>query len=212
MYKYFILCFFLLSACQQVQPVFLSARPAAERVYAMTSQPGGKVRLALGKAPRTAAPFRTQQACTISEHLDHIRVYLIQGATSLGSSLPLEIITPLNLVNLGGPNPFVDIPASVVSSGDTQLITLGNIPAGSYYLAAAARNASNENITNTLLSAPGGSRGNIISVTGTVAVSNGGGDPANLGRVTVGGAPDYLIQAGSDRLTINLRLSGLACL
>jgi hypothetical protein len=184
MKKYIFVCFLLfLSACQgfqiplQVQEIPRQALQASTHLN-LNADTGRSFMLAIKK--KTPSGFGLKY---VFSEVSHLRVWLVSNNTGT--------LTPVT--------GYFDLPVSFTGSGDTQTVFFDNVPAGSFYVAAAALNSSAMNLTEN--------QANPANVAGEpVYVSQGGGEfPANPGRITVGAAPTYLV-TGTATLTLQLVL------
>lgn len=209
---------FMLMACQPTAQhtsksnvAFLTAEAptpiTASHNFEIAQNPGANIRFALQwskHSDKASQDFQTKQACTITSHLDHFKVYLLHANTSLGSIVPISLGTLLNPVE----GPFTIGKKTLTSPSGNENFVFSNVPEGKYYIAMSAHNIADVNITKVSLSSPTGLLSGSL-----VAVSNGGGNPSSPGRVEVGAAPTYTILNGTEStLTLSLELSSLLCL
>lgn len=169
----------------------------------------GSVRLGFRYAP---AGFKTQLlGCKINTHLQSFRVFLIDGSSSFGILAPLGILGNLSAKALPSSSSWFAINKSGLSSpSDTQTVTLSNVGSGKYYIAVAAYDGPDGTGNNITAAVSALLSGGSITGTGSVLVSDGGGEPGNPGRVHVGAAPDYQILSGSAApLQVKLQLGAL---
>lgn len=206
-----------LSACQSPQPLVslvdlprLAPQPQPLQ-QATDSQPkqlfavadaGGSIQLQLRLQAKPAEGFRLA-ACNVNAHLDHLKIYLIDGSSSLGTVL----LGALGILQLAH-GPYTVSKKSLVSPSGSESFRINHVPEGKYYVAMSAHRSNGDNITGATLGATGTVGGQLV------AVSNGGGNASAPGRVEVGPAPTYAILNGTQNtLTLNLQLAGLlACL
>lgn len=172
----------LLSACQApaLESCQLIDAPKQAPVNVsrldLKAQSGKGFTLQLG---RSQATFSLKH---VFSEVDKLRIWLVHSNTGA--------LTPAY-------GPF-DLSVSFSASGDTHSVYFDNVPAGSYYVAAAALNNTGTNITEDAA--------NPATISGTpVFVTSGGGEGSFPGRVTIGSAPNYNV-TGTPVLTMTLVL------